>query len=341
MLKNQPISSVLLPSASKTVPLLMKPKVEIPKFKALFKMIKKSEYISSISSRPTDPVSKLSLNRDCIDSNQPISAPDLLLKKQLKQSQSKQEISSANLDPKTQRIITYRNLLKTTRERFKRNLIDYMNKKKDDKMARNTSYRFPALPNSRSTHRTAETNEDDEEKLHIYGYHDNFQTSSSNSKSLPNLGNYYYTFNKRKNDSNDENDLKLPNLPLRVQEPFTTERSLREDSIFWSKYKRTISRQMRTTDGMPAHDGGMRTTNNYYGRIDSISEDNEYFMDKKFTKPKFVQSALFNYDSQVARYKTPMSERRMRKANDENGSISSDAVLGTLTHRMSEVSVKN
>ncbi len=58
--------------------------------------------------------------------------------------------------------------------------------------------------------------------------------------------------------------VKLPNLSLRVQEPFTTERSLGEDSIFWSKYKRTISRQMRTTDGMSVNDGGLNITGANY-----------------------------------------------------------------------------
>ena len=216
-----------------------KKKVAIPKFKTLLKMIKTSES-QQVNAKESNKTLKqttglFSSSRDSFDYN---ASQDTL--NITRQKLSKQDLTIPNIETvKSHRILNYRNLLKTTRENFKRNLIDYMNKRNDEKRVKNTGYRFPILT-SRSTFRTVDAGED-EEKLHVNDYSDSLQENKLTSSSLPNL-NTYYSFNKQKEKENQE--FKLPSMPT-TKEPFVNEQSLKDDSIFWSKYKRTISRQMK------------------------------------------------------------------------------------------------
>ena len=247
-------------------------RVEIPKFKTLLKMLKTSEVNSSKTSRQAS--SMMSTSRDSFDYVQP---PEALSR--LKQIQIEPQ---SNLETtKSQRLTNYRNLLKTTREKFKKNLIEFMNKKREDKIVKNTGYRFPVLK-SRSTFRTITTSDDDE-RLHLNDYNESMaQASKLNSSSLPNL-NTYYNFNKNKEK---ENDFKLPNMRL-SKEPIMTEQSLKEDSLFWSKYKRTINRQMKYSN--EPHNGASTRMN--INRISSINEEESPDFDDRF-KSRLTEDQL-------------------------------------------------
>jgi hypothetical protein len=319
-----------------------KKKVAIPKFKTLLKMIKKSEsqqiYVKDRINQTLKQNNGLfSSSRDSFDYN----ATQDTLNTQ-RQKLSKQDILIPNIESvKSHRILNYRNLLKTTRENFKRNLIDYMNKRHDDKRVKNTGYRFPIL-NSRSTFRTVEPCVEDEEKLHVNDYADAFQENKLVSNSLPNL-NTYYSFNKQKDKENQE--FKLPSV-TQTKEPFVAEQSLKDDSIFWSKYKRTITRQIKYAQDATVPNGvSTRMASNFTNRIASISEEEQVNnFDNKYTKSVgevFYSEPQEQHDrhksSSIALTETNLKKLKT-KAN--KSSLSADIRLSTIYDRRQEVAVK-
>ena len=324
-------------TATKKIPTAQSPvkkkRVAIPKFKTLLRMLKTSE--SQIISKESNKsiakqnTSLFSSSRDSFDYTASLETLNTQ-----RQKLSRQDIPAPDT-AKTQRILSYRNLLKTTRENFKRNLIDYMNKRRDDKKVKNTGYRFPVL-SSRSTFITNETAED-EEKLHISNYQDSLQ-NKLNSSSLPNL-NTHYTFNKQKEKEN--HDFKLPSMPPANRgELFTTEQSLKEDSIFWSKYKRTIRRQMKYAQDPLPNGVSTRMQSNYTNRIPSISEEDQV-VDFSNKNRKSVGEVF--YSEPQERFKSSsiaLSEKNLNKLKHNKTSLSADIQLSSIYDRRHEVAVK-
>ena len=111
---------------------------------------------------------------------------------------------------------------------------------KNKKSSKTKKLKLPPVifktPNS--TRHTFETNEYDEEKLFI---NDESYFYSSSFNNQPNL-NTYYNFNKNKRQ--EICDFRLPKSTIVPPRPFDSKsrNSLLEDSLIWSKYKRTISK---------------------------------------------------------------------------------------------------
>lgn len=317
----------------------LKGKIEIPKFKSLLKMINDtdfrktnvrksntfnypnaasyndSKHVNSTNSIDDFKSHSLSTFREIINIDlnlvqtpaiHAVTAPtEELLRQQYERK--------VQLDPKTQRVISYHNLAKTTRERFKKNLIDFMNKQREDKKTKKIGYRFPVMQNN---FRLADTtldsrgeSRDDEERMHIYDYsmkNRYLLPETPNSRSLPVINEYNYNFNRRKpnNTVNDQNSvatpLKLPNIgvtsisqnlaDIDPQRPFTTDKSLKEDSLFWSKYKTTINRRMKNNQP----NGGEHSQASSYdnNRISSIIEEDNVSSAAKKHKKFLLKSDL-------------------------------------------------
>ena len=190
------------------------PKVKMPKFKKFIQLLKTSESSDFFTSRccnnRTSPASDFS--------------PNYRLAKSQQFQMSTIELTTKNLFPKSKQNSTVSLKVKPTE-----------NKKLEKKhrvKIKSSGVRLPSLIFGHicPTQRTFKTNDEDDEKLFINENY--FKSESFEQNSLPNL-NTYYNFNKNK----------VNELTVHEQKQlFETAKTIDEDSLYWSKYKRTIAK---------------------------------------------------------------------------------------------------
>jgi hypothetical protein len=233
---------------------LQKSKLEIPKIKSLLKIINNNGIKESLkANRSFKQESNANLDAEFVQ-------PSFVQSIDLWKSQDKITQEENN------RLKTYHNLKKLTRERFNKNLKEYLLNRREEKKFRQIGYRFPVLNQDDLI-----INEQLDKSAKFFDIplttapssvqrglrkrlSDTFKPTFSNS--LPNfnqISNADYSTTRRSSYLADNNynimaNHNLPKLRSReLRERFSiNEETFKDDSLFWSRFKNRSSRRLKS-----------------------------------------------------------------------------------------------
>lgn len=233
---------------------LKQPKLEIPKIKSLLKIINNNSIKKSLKENRQSKQETTNTN------SMEFFQPSLVQSINLWKTQEKTSQEEDN------RLKTYHNLKKLTRERFNKNLKEYLLNRREEKKFRQIGYRFPVLNQddliiNEQLDRSAQfldvplpTASTSVQRGLRKRLSESFKPTFSNS--LPNFHQNsitdfqtsrrsYYLADTNFNIMSNHN---LPKLRSReIKDKFSIdEEILRDDSLFWSRFKNHSSRRLKS-----------------------------------------------------------------------------------------------